>query len=249
MVDMSTKRILFLQDADKPMQPASLTKILSLYLAYEALRAGRIHIQDIVKISEKAWRTGGSKMYVEVDTEVPLTEIIKGVAIVSANDASVALAEHVDGDVEHFVAHMNAKARELGMTHSRFGNPHGLPDKDQVSTAWDIMRLAWYYLYRYPQALNVHVQRWNSYNGIVQKNRNRLLGRCPGVDGLKTGYVTKAGYHIIVTARRGDTRLLLVLMGAPNPAIRARESTRLIEEGFRMVADARMAPGIAKDTL
>lgn len=235
MVEVTTGRVLFGQDVEKPIQPASLTKILSLYLAYEALQEGRIRKADKVTISRKAWRTDGSKMFLEAGKEVTLDEIIKGMAVLSANDAAVALAEHLGGDVERFADGMNATALQLGMSESRFMNPHGLPAKGQISTARDLMKLARAYIRRFPDALGIHAMQIYSYNGIAQKNRNRLLGRCPGVDGLKTGFVCEAGYHIIVTARRGDRRLVAVVLGARNPRIREREAARLIEAGFIML--------------
>jgi len=234
VVNMTTGQVLFMQAPDLPMQPASLTKIMSLYLAYEALHAGRIHMSDRLPVSVKAWRTRGSRMFLEPNTQVSLEEIIRGMSIMSANDAAVVLAEYLGGDVERFVSLMNAKARQLGMTESRFENPHGLPHQGQYTTARDMMKLTLSYLQHFPEALAIHSQRYGSYHGIVQKNRNRLLGTCPGVDGLKTGYVAKAGYHLIVTAKRGGTRLVAVVMGAPSPAVRTRECIRLLEEGFRL---------------
>jgi D-alanyl-D-alanine carboxypeptidase (penicillin-binding protein 5/6) len=235
MVEVTTGRVLFGQDAEKPIQPASLTKILSLYLAYEALQEGRIRKEARVKISRKAWRTGGSRMFLEPKAEVTVEEIIKGMSILSANDASVALAEHLGGDEERFVERMNVKARQLGMSQSRFENPHGLPAEGQISTARDLMKLSRAYIRRFPEALGIHAMQTYTYHGITQKNRNRLLGKCPGVDGLKTGFVCEAGYHIIVTAKRGDRRLVAVMLGSRNPRVREKEATRLIEAGFMML--------------
>ncbi|MGD0276490.1 MAG: D-alanyl-D-alanine carboxypeptidase family protein [Syntrophales bacterium] len=235
MVDATRGRVLFYQDIERPIPPASLTKILSLYMAYEALREGRIHKSDMVKISNRAWLTGGTRMFLNKGTEVPLDEIIKGMSIVSANDASIALAEHIGGSVEHFVEMMNAKARELGMADSHFMNPNGLPAKGQITTARDLMKLSRAYIQHYPEALGIHSQAHYTYYGITQRNRNRLLGTCPGVDGVKTGHIFEAGYNIIVTAKRGDTRLIAVLLGARTPRIRQVETTRLVEMGFQMV--------------
>lgn len=235
LMDMTTDRILFSHNADGTIQPASITKILSLYLADEAIREGKVRSEDQVKISRKAERTGGSRMFIRAGSEIPLEELLKGMAVVSANDASVAVAEYIGGDVEVFVERMNRKARELGMTSSSFRNPNGLPAKGQVTTARDVLILAREYLRSFPESLNLHSQRYFTYREITQHNRNTLLKRYPNVDGLKTGWVHQAGYHIIATARRGNTRLIAVVMGAKNPNIRTRETEQLLDEGFRLV--------------
>jgi D-alanyl-D-alanine carboxypeptidase (penicillin-binding protein 5/6) len=214
MMDTRTGRVIYEQNADAPIQPASITKLLSLYLVYEALAEGKAHYSDKVKISVKAWKTGGTKMFVELGNEVPLYELMKGMAVVSANDASVAVAEYLGGDVAIFVKMMNDKAHELGLRHSCFKNPHGLPAKGQFTTARDILKLSRAYIERFPQALSIHSMRSYTYHNITQHNRNLLLKRCPNVDGLKTGYVALSGYHAVVTAKRGATRLIVVVMGA-----------------------------------
>ena len=237
LMDMRTGRILVAQNANAPIQPASITKVLTLYLADEAIRDGRVRPGDQVKISRKAGRTGGSKMFIEAGSEIPLEELLKGMAVVSANDASVAVAEYIGGDVERFVARMNRKARQLGMTRSFFKNPNGLPARGQVTTARDMLILASDYLQRFPESLDLHSQQYFTYRDITQRNRNSLLRHYPNADGLKTGWVVKAGYHIVATAKRGDTRLIAVVMGAKTPSIRARETEKLLDEGFRMVGE------------
>lgn len=232
VMDAATGRILYEKNADTLLQPASITKILSLYLIYEAIAEGRVHLQDHVKISKKAWRTGGSRMFVDPDSEVRLDELIKGMSIVSANDASVALAEYVGGDVDTFVKKMNQKAHQLGMTRSAFKNPHGLPAKGQRTTARDMAKLSRDYLHRFPQSLQIHAMQSYAYHDITQYNHNLLLKRYPNTDGLKTGYVHAAGYHIVATAKRGDTRLIALVMGSRSPGIRLRETVRLLDEGF-----------------
>lgn len=238
MMNTRTGQVLYEQNADTPIQPASITKLLSLYLVYEALTEGRVHYRDKVKISTKAWRTGGSKMFIELGNEIPLYELMKGMAIVSANDATVAVAEHLGGDVATFVKKMNDKARQLGLTHSCFKNPHGLPAKGQITTAGDMLKLARAYIDRFPQALSIHSMQSYTYHNITQHNRNLLLKRCSNVDGLKTGYVALSGYHIVVTAKRGVTRLIAVVMGAKTPRIRTEEAQKLLEEGFKMAASS-----------
>jgi len=237
LMDMRTGRILVAQNANAPIQPASITKVLTLYLADEAIRDGRVQPGDQVKISRKAVRTSGSKMFIEAGSEIPLEELLKGIAVVSANDASVAVAEYIGGDVERFVARMNRKARQLGMTRSFFKNPNGLPARGQFTTARDMLILASDYLQRFPESLDLHSQQYYTYRDITQRNRNSLLRHYPNADGLKTGWVRKAGYHIVATAKHGETRLIAVVMGAKTPAIRARETERLLDEGFRMVQE------------
>ena len=237
LMDMTTGRILFTHNADAPLPPASITKVLSLYLADEAIRDGKVRPTDPVKISRKAGRTGGSKMFIQAGSEIPLEELLKGMAVVSANDASVAVAEYIGGNVEGFVKQMNRKARELGMSRSIFKNPNGLPARGQFTTARDMMILASDYLRRFPESLDLHSQQYYTYHDITQRNRNSLLRHYPNADGLKTGWVIKAGYHIVATAKRGNTRLIAVVMGAKTPAIRARETEKLLDEGFRMVRE------------
>lgn len=237
LMDMTTGRILYARNADASIQPASITKVLTLYVADEAILEGKVHPRDPVKISRKAGKTGGSKMFLKAGSELPLEELLKGMAVVSANDASVAVAEYIGGDIETFVEKMNRKARELGMYRSFFRNPNGLPAKGQVTTAKDILILARAYLQRFPESLNIHSQQYYTYRDITQPNRNNLLHRYPNADGLKTGWVQKAGYHIVATAKRGDTRLIAVVMGARNPKIRAKEAERLLDEGFRMTQE------------
>ena len=237
LMDMTTGRILLAHNADDPLPPASITKVLSLYLADEAIRDGKVRPTDPVKISRKAGRTGGSKMFIQAGSKIPLEELLKGMAVVSANDASVAVAEYIGGNVEGFVEQMNRKAHELGMSRSVFKNPNGLPARGQFTTALDMMILASDYLRRFPESLDLHSQQYYTYHDIIQRNRNSLLRHYPNADGLKTGWVVKAGYHIVATAKRGNTRLIAVVMGAKTPAIRARETEKLLDEGFRMVRE------------
>lgn len=239
LYDMSTDRILYTYNADAPIQPASITKVLSLYIATEAIRKGNACPGDPVKISRRAGRTNGSKMFLKAGSTIPLKELLEGMAVVSANDASVAVAEYIGGNVEGFVKRMNRKAHELGMTGSFFVNPNGLPAKGQVTTARDVLTLACDYMRRFPDSLDIHSRQYLTYRDITQHNHNNLLALYPDVDGLKTGWVRKAGYHIIATAKRNDTRLIAVVMGAKNHAIRTKETERLLDEGFRMVRENR----------
>jgi len=233
LMEVSTGSILFEQNADESIEPASFTKIASLYLIMEALQQGRIHFNDEVWVSETAWRTGGSKMFVGVGTRVPLEELIKGIAVVSGNDACVAAAEHLSGSTDTFVEAMNRKAAELGMTRTHFLNPHGLPADGQITTARDMALLDVTYLKRFPESLRFHSMREFTFNNIVQYNRNHLLLKDSTIDGLKTGYITASGYHLSATSQRDGMRLVAVVMGAVNPATREREALKLLNYGFR----------------
>ena len=233
LLDMESGSVLFEQNADYLIAPASITKILTLYLIFEAIKQGQVRLSDKVEVSSRAASTGGSRMGLKAGTYVPLEEIVKGIAVVSGNDACVAAAEHISGSVERFVKKMNAKARELGMTKSEFMTPNGLPATGQVTTARDIARLSVAYLRRFPESLTIHSMQSYTYCKHSHHNANRLLGKCPGVDGLKTGFVCASGYNISATAKRSGTRVLAVVMGARNPWIRCSEAERLIEAGFR----------------
>jgi len=233
LLDMENGRVLFEQNADYLIAPASLTKILTLYLVFEAIEQGRVSLSDKVVVSRRAASASGSRMGLKAGARVPMEEIIKGMAVVSGNDACVAAAEHISGSVERFVVKMNAKARELGMTRSHFMTPNGLPAVGQVTTAREIARLSIAYIHRFPESLAIHSMQSYAYCRRSHHNATRLLGKCPGVDGLKTGFVCASGYNISATARRSHTRILAVVMGAHSPWVRCSEAERLIEVGFR----------------
>lgn len=236
LVDMGDGRILYEQDPDAPIAPASITKVLTLYIVLEALKEGRLQPWENVRVSSRAANTGGSRMGLKTGHIVPVEELVKGMAVVSGNDACVAIAEHMSGTVEDFVRVMNRKARELGMSRSNFTTPNGLPSPGQVSTARDLAKLSVAYLRRFPESLSIHSMQSYTYRGTTHRNANRLLGTCPGVDGLKTGFVCSAGYNQTATCRRGETRLLAVVLGAPSPGVRAAETARILELGYQAIA-------------
>jgi D-alanyl-D-alanine carboxypeptidase len=236
VINVTTGKTLHEHNADTPIPPASITKVLTLYLVFEAMEEGRVHLKDQVFISHRSAGTGGSRMHILAGTEVSLEELIKGMAVDSGNDACVAAAEHVAGSEALFVAHMNRKAQELGMHNSHFINTNGLPARGQITTARDMAKLSLAYLRRFPESLRIHSLQTYTYNGVTQHNRNRLLGHCPGVDGIKTGWIAASGYNLLATAKRGDTRLLVVVLGAPNPAARLVETRKLLEVGFHKAA-------------
>ncbi len=233
VMDMRTGEILFSKNPNEPIAPASLTKILTLYLIYEALDEGRVQASDVVRVSSSVSQVNGSRMRIRPGSEIALGDLMKGMAIVSANDASVAAAEYIGGDVGEFVRRMNVKALELGMTNSRFRNPSGLREGDQVTTAADVLSLSCAYINRFPQSLEIHSMPTFQYGRRIRNNTNHLLETNRYVDGLKTGHVAGSGYHLVVTARRDGTRLMAVVLGSKSSGARFREARTLIEDGFK----------------
>ena len=233
LFDFNSGQFLLEKNADEKIEPASFTKVMTLYVVQDGLKSGAIKLKDMVTISERAWSMGGSQMYLKVGTQEPLDVLLKGIAVVSANDACVAVAEHMSGKVEVFVDEMNRKARELGLTNTTFVNVHGLPADGQFTSARDMAILAFHYIKDYPQVLNLHSMQEFTYNNITQRNRNGLLKMNVGVDGLKTGYIKTSGYHLLATAQREGRRLIAVVMGAEKPKIREAEALNLLNYGFR----------------
>lgn len=235
LVEMNTGRVLYQQNADRVIPPASLSKIMSLYLICEDIELKKTGFSDMVTVSARAVHTGGSKMLFETGARYELLDLMKGMAVHSANDATVALAEHIAGSEKKFVDRMNAKAKELGMKSTHFVNPHGLPNKNQKTTARDIYILSREYLRRFPNSYKIHSIERFAFNDMILTNRNDLLHSYPGVDGLKTGYVHASGFHLVATALRGDTRLMAVVMGAKNRQIRSQQARKLLDYGFEKV--------------
>jgi len=233
LLDFNSGQFLLEKNADEKIEPASFTKVMTLYVVQDGLKSGAIKLKDMVTISERAWSMGGSQMYLKVGTQEPLDVLLKGIVVVSANDACVAVAEHMSGKVEVFVEEMNRKARELGLTNTTFVNVHGLPADGQVTSARDMAILASHYIKDYPQVLNLHSMQEFTYNNITQRNRNGLLKMNVGVDGLKTGYIKTSGYHLLATGQREGRRLIAVVMGAEKPKIREAEALNLLNYGFR----------------
>jgi len=233
LFDFNSGQFLLEKNAEEKIEPASFTKVMALYLVQDGLKSGAITLKDMVTISERAWSMGGSQMYLKVGTQEPLDVLLKGIAVVSANDACVAVAEHMSGKVEVFVDEMNRKARELGLANTAFVNVHGLPADGQFTSARDMAILASHYIKDYPQVLNLHSMQEFTYNNITQRNRNGLLKMNVGVDGLKTGYIKTSGYHLLATAQREGRRLIAVVMGAEKPKIREAEALNLLNYGFR----------------
>ena len=233
LMDGLTGQVLFEQNPDSKMAPASFVKIMTLFLVYDAIRAGQLKMDEMVTVSEKAWRIQGSKMFIKVGERVKVEDLIKGVAIASGNDACIALAEHLSGSEEAFVTKMNEKAKLLGLKDSQFRNSHGMPAEGQVTTAMDMATLSKRYIESHPESLAFHSTVEFEYNGIRQGNRNTLLQKNIGVDGLKTGHVEEVGYHLAATAKRDGQRMIAVVMGCDKMRKRGPEAQKLLEYGFK----------------
>lgn len=233
VMDADTGKVIAAKNADTAFPPASLTKLMTSYvLAYE-LGKGNISKQDLVLVSEKAWRTPGSRMFIREGTQVRLEDLMKGIVIQSGNDASVAVAEHIAGSERAFADLMNQHADLLGMKISNFLNATGLPNDAHVSSAMDMAQLARAIIQRYPQHYGVYSEKYFTYNKIRQPNRNKLLWRDKTVDGLKTGHTDAAGYCLVASAKREGMRLISVVMGTRSEESRAQESQKLLSYGFR----------------
>jgi D-alanyl-D-alanine carboxypeptidase (penicillin-binding protein 5/6) len=232
LIDFSTDRVLSANAADEQLAPASLTKLMTAYVVFGALQSGRIRLDEPAHVSPKAWRTGGSRMFIDVNSDVAIDDLVHGLLIQSGNDAAVALAEHVAGSVDAFVGEMNAAAKKLGMQNTVFKNPHGLPARGHYTSARDLAVLAKAIIEEFPDYYGIYAEREFSYNGIAQHNRNALLSRDPSVDGLKTGYTEAAGYCLVTSAERDGMRLIAVVLGAPSPLVRNDGAQKLLDYGF-----------------
>ena len=221
------------KNADQPMYPASMSKMMTLYIAFERLASGRIAMQDEFTVSRKAWRMKGSRMFVEVGSKVSVADLLRGIIVQSGNDASVVLAEGLTGSEEAFADLMNRKAVELGLRGSRFVNATGWPHPDHVTTAHDLAELARRIIADFPQYYPMFAEKTYTYNDIRQGNRNPLLYRYDGADGLKTGHTEASGYGLVASAARHDQRLILVVNGLSGVNVRAREAERWLDYGFR----------------
>ena len=233
LVDTTSGQTLAAVNADERRDPASLTKLMTAYVVFGALRSKAIVPSQMVNVSEKAWRAEGSRMFIEPRKAVSVDELLRGMIVQSGNDASVALAELVGGSEETFVAQMNKEAQRLGMANTRFANATGLSGPQHYATAADLARLAAALIRDYPEFYPIYSQREFRYNNITQANRNRLLWTDPYVDGVKTGHTEAAGWCLIASALRGERRLVSVVLGAASDAARAAESQKLLNYGFQ----------------
>ena len=233
VIDAQTGHELAALDPDTPLAPASLTKIMTTYAVFKALQAGQIQLEDQVTISEKAWRMPGSRMFIEVGTQVSIEELLLGMIVQSGNDASVALAEHIAGTEGVFAEMMNQYAQQLGMLSTNFHNATGMPAEGHMTTARDLATLARAMIAEFPEYYAWHAVREYTFNDITQSNRNKLLWRDASVDGLKTGHTEDAGYCLVASAERDGMRIISVVLGTASEKARANGSQALLNYGFR----------------
>ena len=233
MIDAHSGAVLVEHNADQRLPPASLTKMMTAYIAETELAAGRLQLDDQVRISEKAWRTGGSKTFVLVDTDVSVEDLMRGIVIQSGNDASIAMAEHLAGTEDNFAAVMNQYAQRMGLSNTNFVNSTGLPAPNHYSTARDMAILSTHKVLDHPQYYAWYSEREFTFSGITQPNRNSLLWQNPLVDGLKTGHTEEAGYCLVASAVDEGMRLITVVMGTSSNQARIQETQKLLSYGFR----------------
>ena len=245
VLDHDSGRVLAAMDPDSRQEPASLTKLMTAYVVFHALKQGRIKLDDLVTVSENAWRQaspklGGSAMYIEVGKQVSVENLVQGMIVQSGNDATVALAEHVAGTESAFVQMMNGFAKQLGLTGTHFVDAAGMPDAEQYITARDAALLASALIHEYPEYYRWYSQKEFTWNGITQQNRNGLLWRDPTVDGVKTGHTSTAGYNLISSAKRNDMRLVSVVLGSESMRAREDASSALLNYGFNFFETRRV---------
>ncbi len=235
LVEYASGQVIAEQAADERVEPASITKVMAAYVLFHELRAGRLKLEDKVRISENAWKggLGGSRMFINVNSEVSAKDLLLGMIVQSGNDATIALAEHMAGTEAGFVQQMNTYAQRIGMKNSHFTNAPGLPDPDHYSTARDIALLSRTMIAEFPEYYAWYATPEYTFNGIRQYNRNALLRRDESVDGIKTGHTASAGYCLASSALRGEMRLIAVVMGSKTEETRAQESQALLNYGFR----------------
>ena len=240
LMDMDSNALLAASGIEQRLEPASLTKIMTAYVVFRELRDGAVSLDDQVLVSEKAWKTPGSRMFIEVNRQVRLEDLLKGMIVQSGNDASVALAEHIAGSEESFANLMNDQAQRLGMTDTNFVNSTGLPDPNHYTTPRDIALVTQAMIREFPQRYEMYSIREYTFNDIRQHNRNRLLWRDNSVDGVKTGHTDAAGYCLVASAKRDGMRLISVVMGTDSERSRIEESQSLLNYGFRFYETHRL---------
>ena len=233
LMDFDSGMILASSNKDLTLPPASITKMMTAYLAFTELNENNISLSEDVLVSKKAWKTGGSKMFIEVGKKIKLKDILQGVITVSGNDASVALAEHISGDENTFSIYMNQMAKNIGLTNTNYTNATGLPNDSLYTTAEDIALLSRSLISNFPDLYKLYTTKSFEFNDIKQYSRNKLLFIDDNVDGIKTGFTKAAGYCLASSAKRGNRRLIAVVMGAPTPDVRIQSSRTLLEYGFR----------------
>jgi len=240
VMDFNTGWVLAEHKADEHIEPASLNKLMTAYVVFDELRKGTIKLTDKAHVSKKAWRTGGSRMFIRVNTDVAIGDLLQGMIIQSGNDAAVALAEHIAGTEDAFALRMNEAAKRLGLQNSNFTNAPGLPDEKNYSSARDLSILAAHIIREFPEYYKWYSQKDFTYNKIKQGNRNLLLYRDPTVDGVKTGHTASAGYCLVGSSVRDGMRLIATVTGTTSPRVRAKEIQALLKYGYSAYESARI---------
>lgn len=247
LIDAATDTVLLEKNADEAVPPASMSKLMTIELIFNALKEGRLKMEDKFHISENAWRkggasSGGSTMFAELNSDIALSDLIQGIIIQSGNDACIAVAEGMAGTEEAFASLMNTRARELGLTNSTFANATGLPDPNHRMSVRDLAKLARHIIYTYPDLYKYYSQTEFTWNGILQRNRNPLLREAPGADGMKTGYIADAGYGLVGSVVRNDQRVILVMNGLKSIKERAEEARKIIDWSYRAFEQVEVFP-------
>ena len=245
MIDWSSGAVLFAKNEEERFQPASLAKLMTVEVVFNAIKSGELTLEDEFEISENAWRTGGansggSTMFAKLHSTIKLDDLLKGIIVQSGNDACIAIAEGMAGNEESFAQLMNNRAEALGLKNSNFTNSTGLPDEDQYVTAWDMSKLARHLIETYPDLYHYYSIPEFAWNGITQQNRNPLLNHTKGADGLKTGYIKASGYAVIASAKRKDQRLIAVMSGMKSKRERREETRKIVDWGFRAFVSKRL---------
>jgi len=242
LIDYLSDYVIAEQDVDQRVEPASLTKMMTVYTVDHALKNGKLHLNDLVQISEKAWKAEGTRMFVDVHSKVPVIDLLRGIIIQSGNDASVALAEHIAGSEATFAQLMNQYAKQLGMVNTHFTNATGLPDPNHYTTARDMAILAKALIRDFPETYQIYAQKEFLYHDIKQENRNRLLWRNELVDGIKTGHTDSAGYCLVASGKKDNMRLIAVVMGTKSDGARTEETNKLLMYGFQFYETRKLYP-------
>ena len=240
LMDFQSGQVLQAQKADERIEPASLTKLMTAYLTFTALKQGRLKTDQTLPVSEKAWRAEGSRMFIQPNTPVRVDDLMKGMIVQSGNDACITLAEGIAGSEEAFVVLMNREAKRLGMSNTQFVNSTGLPHAQHYTTASDLAKLAAAIIRDFPEYYGLYSIKEFTYNKITQPNRNRLLWQDPYVDGIKTGHTESAGFCLITSAKRGEMRLISVVLGTASDNARTAESQKLLNYGFQFYESYRL---------
>lgn len=240
LLDATSNQPIAGHNSGERIEPASLTKMMTAYLVFSALRDGSLAPGQPVRVSERAWRAAGSRMFIVPGSSVAVTDLLRGMIVQSGNDACIALAEAVAGSEEAFAQRMNREAQRLGMQDTHFANSSGLPDSEHYSTASDLALLTTSLIRDFPEHYRLYAEREYRYNNITQQNRNRLLWLDPNVDGVKTGHTESAGYCLIASSRRAERRLVSVVIGAPSDRLRAQDSQKLLNFGFQSYDGVRL---------